>query len=91
MLTIGLSGTARLHPHNETSHSSIVCGCGFIGSMSCFFKNVMLNNMFRRPRLLIMHLTHNRYIEVEDSKIVIPDIDHESVQLIDVHPSDADE
>lgn len=51
----------------------------------------MLNNMFRRPRLLIMHLTHNRYIEVEDSKIVIPDIDHESVQLIDVNPSDADE
>lgn len=38
-----------------------------------------------------MHLNHNRYIEVEDSKIIIPDIDDESGQLIDLHPSDADE
>lgn len=47
--------------------------------------------MCRSSRLLIMHPNHNRYIEVEDWKIVIPDIDDENVLLIDLHPSDADE
>lgn len=37
-----------------------------------------------------MHPNHNTYIEVEDRKIVTPDIDDENVLLIDLHPSDAD-
>lgn len=38
-----------------------------------------------------MHPTHNRYIEMEDPKIVIPDTDDENVWIIDLHPSDAHE
>lgn len=38
-----------------------------------------------------MHPNHNTYIEVEDCKIVIRDIDDENVLLIDLHSSDADE
>lgn len=51
----------------------------------------MYNNMCRSSRLRIMHPNHNRYIEVEDQKIVIPDIEDENVLIIDLHPNDADE
>lgn len=51
----------------------------------------MFNSMCRSSRLLIMHPNHKRYIEVEDQKIVIPDIEDENVLLIDLHLSDADE
>lgn len=51
----------------------------------------MYTNMCRSSKLLIMHPNYNRYIEEEDRKIVIPDIEDENVLLIDLHPSDADE
>lgn len=35
--------------------------------------------MCRNSRLLVMHPTHNRYIEMEDPKIVIPGTDDENV------------
>lgn len=47
--------------------------------------------MCRSSRLRIMHPNHNRYIKVEDQKIVIPDIEDENVLIIDLHPNDADE
>lgn len=35
-----------------------------------------------------MHPHHNRYIEVEDPTIVLPDIDDENMWLIFLQPSD---